>query len=281
MPWIAARPFAVNVKHMRDEMDDNKNRNYIKFLGTAGGRYVVAKQLRYSAGTFLSIKNKNVILDPGPGALLRCAKSRPPIDADKVDAIILSHAHIDHSNDVNAIIDAMTEGGRKKRGTLFAPDDCLNGENAAVLKYLRNYLKDICIMHGSSEYSIDGVFFRTSVRHKHGVETYGMKFEINGFTVAFMTDTGFFPELIDDYKDADILAINVVFYKLNPEYKDTGHICFDEAAQIIEAIKPKKAILTHFGMTMLKANPRILAAQLSERLGIEVTAASDGLTIPI
>ncbi|MBI4733397.1 MAG: MBL fold metallo-hydrolase [Rubrobacteridae bacterium] len=261
--------------------DTDENSNYIKFLGTAGGRYVVAKQLRYSAGTFIKINGKNIILDPGPGSLLRCAKSRPPIDSGKIDAAILSHSHIDHSNDINAIIDAMTEGGRKKRGLLFAPGDCLSGENTVVLGYLRDYLEDIRVMRGGFKYSMDDAVFRTSVRHKHGVETYGVKFDIDGFTVAFMTDTGFFPELIDDYSDADILVINVVLYKPNPEYKDIPHICLQEAADIIEAIKPKKAILTHFGMTMLKANPRIIAAELSERLGSDVIAASDGLTVSI
>ncbi|RKX60208.1 MAG: MBL fold metallo-hydrolase, partial [Thermodesulfobacteriota bacterium] len=40
------------------------------FLGTAGGRYVVAKQLRASAGTLLKINNSYLLLDPGPGTLV-------------------------------------------------------------------------------------------------------------------------------------------------------------------------------------------------------------------
>jgi len=94
--------------------------DHIKFLGTAGARFVVARQLRASAGVFIKMKGSNIILDPGPGTLVRCAKSKPPIDIAALDAVILSHAHIDHTNDANILIDAMTGGGLKKRGILFA-----------------------------------------------------------------------------------------------------------------------------------------------------------------
>ena len=46
-------------------------------------------------------------------------------------------------------------------------------------------------------------------------------------------------------------------------------------------MKPSKAVITHFGMTMLKAKPWALAEQLSNELGIEVIAASDGMTIEL
>ncbi|UCB52854.1 MAG: hypothetical protein JSV10_01825, partial [Candidatus Zixiibacteriota bacterium] len=64
--------------------------NKIKFLGTAGARFVVTKQLLSTAGTWITLEGKNVLLDPGPGTLVRCARSRPPLDPTKLDAIILS-----------------------------------------------------------------------------------------------------------------------------------------------------------------------------------------------
>ena len=35
-----------------------KDNNFIKFLGTAGARYVVARQLRSSAGIWMNIEGK-------------------------------------------------------------------------------------------------------------------------------------------------------------------------------------------------------------------------------
>lgn len=242
----------------------------------------MAKQIRSSAGTFISINGKNIILDPGPGTLVKCAASEPPIDLSKVDAVILSHAHLDHSNDVNVVIDAITEGGLKKRGVLFAPDQCLNGDDAVVLNYLRHYLQEITVLRASSEYHVgEEVAFKTSIRHVHGVETYGIKFDVDGLKVSFMVDTKYFPELIDDYAGSDILILNVVIDKPHPEYGKVQHLYYDDAATLIKAIRPKKAVLTHFGMTMLAAKPWKLAEELSDKLGVDVVPATDGMRIDL
>jgi phosphoribosyl 1,2-cyclic phosphodiesterase len=59
------------------------------------------------------------------------------------------------------------------------------------------------------------------------------------------------------------------------------HLSLDEARAVIAKVRPRKAILTHFGMTMLRARPRELAEGLSKDLGIEVIAASDGMTLEV
>ena len=59
---------------------------FIKFLGTAGARFVMIKQLRASGGVWISVKGKNLLLDPGPGSIVRCASSRPKLDPTTLDA---------------------------------------------------------------------------------------------------------------------------------------------------------------------------------------------------
>ena len=262
---------------MKDRMN---HKNCIKFLGTAGARFVVAKQLRSSAGVYLRMKGRSIILDPGPGTLVRCAKSKPGIDVTKLDALILTHAHIDHSNDVNILIDAMTSGGLKQRGILFAPKECITGENAVVLPYLRGFVQDIALLEPHQKYTIDTVSFSTSGRHQHPVETYGVIFDYYGQKISFMVDTQYFPELTKDYADSDILVMNVVRFTPH-ESGDVMHLSIYDVREIIASLHPKKAILTHFGMTMLKAKPWVVANELSDELGMDVIAASDGMTIEL
>ena len=76
----------------------------IKFLGTAGARFVVIKQLRKSGGIWITLDDTNLLIDPGPGSLLRCLSSKPKLNPKDLDGIILSHKHIDHSNDINIMI---------------------------------------------------------------------------------------------------------------------------------------------------------------------------------
>jgi len=91
-----------------------------------------------------------------------------------------------------------------------------------------------------------------------------------------VVDTKFFPQLPQRYRGCDLLVLNVVRKEWSP---DIDHLSLPEAIEIIQGVRPKLAVLTHFGMTMLRERPWELAAQISEKIGIPVIAASDGLTV--
>jgi len=253
-----------------------KERDFIKFLGTAGARFVMIRQLRASGGLWVSAAGKNILIDPGPGSIVRCAASRPKLDPASLDAIILTHRHLDHSSDINVMIEAMTEGGFKKKGEVFCPRDAL-GEDAVILKYCRAFVEKIELLKPLGDYSVGDFQFQTSMLHIHPVETYGLRFKIKNTSVGLLTDTRYFNDLIDFYK-TDLLIISVVF--LEPR-AGIDHLCLVEAEALIKEIRPKRAVLTHFGMNMLKAKPHIQAEALSQKLGIEVIAARDGMRIEV
>jgi len=255
-------------------------RDYIRFLGTAGARFAVARQLRHSGGTLVRIGGRSIMLDPGPGTLALCASSRPRIDVAALDAVVLTHAHIDHSNDTSVLLDAMTRGGWTRRGALFAPKDCLQGPNRVVMSYLRDFPERIVPIEPRTRYALDGVAFSTSVRHRHGVETYGIRFHGPRGDIAFCVDTGWFDGLPDCYADADTLVINVVLRERHP----TGrilHLGADEAETLIGEARPRRAVLTHFGTPMLDAGPDEVARDMAGRLGIEVVAARDDMILDL
>ena len=58
-------------------------------------------------------------------------------------------------------------------------------------------------------------------------------------------------------------------------------LCIDDAERIIRDAKPRLAILTHYGMTVWRANPKEIAADLTQRIGTEVQAAFDGMSIEV
>jgi len=248
--------------------------DFIKFLGTAGARFVMIKQLRASGGIWISCFGANVLVDPGPGSIVRCAASKPKLDPSKLDGIILTHRHLDHSGDINVMIEAMTEGGFKKRGVVFCPEDAIE-EDPVILKHTRVFPQRLEILKANETYKVGEFEFQTSMRHIHPVETYGLKFQIKNTSVSVLADTKYFKELEDFYK-TDILIICVVF--LEPRM-GIDHLNFSDAEALIRNIKPKKAILTHFGMTMLAAKPHIKAEELTKKFGIDVVAAYDGMTL--
>ncbi len=257
-------------------MAKDEGRAFIKFVGTAGARFVVMKQLRSSGGVWLSSGKTNLYLDPGPGALVRCLSSKPRLDPSGLDGILLSHKHLDHSGDVNVMVEAMTEGGFKKRGVLFAPGDALE-EDPVVFRYVKDYVKEVVVLAEHGVYQVGDISFSTGPRHRHRVETYGLRFKIGSHTVSWITDTRFFPELPNLYR-GEMLVIHVVRFK--PVGDDPiEHLSVEDVRTILEKTRPKVTVLTHFGMTMIQAKPWVVAAELEKELDLRVIAASDGLKI--
>ena len=242
----------------------------ITFLGTAGARIMVASQILASGGLWFDFGDTEILLDPGPGTIVQTARRK--LKATKLKAIILSHKHLDHSGDVNVMIEAMTEGGFRPGGVLFAPRDALDND-PVVLQYVRPFLERIEILQEGGSYHVDGVSFHTPLRHRHPVETYGIVFNAGNHTISCLVDTRYFDELCQHYK-ADLLILNVV--RLEPG-GPFDHLSVPDASEIIKNLKPKVAILNHFGMTMWRAKPWEVAQRLSEETGVRVIAARDGM----
>lgn len=249
--------------------------NFIKFLGTAGARFVVARQIRSSAGTWIELDGNRFLLDPGPGTLLKCASSKPKLFPHLLDAVFLSHIHLDHSCDINAIIESMTDGGMKKRGIVFAPQQAVNSNDKVIFSYLHDFIERFEFLDNMKQFNIGNLNFE-SIAHKHGVETYGFKFVSTSGRISFITDTMFFDGLIEAYQNSDFIIVNVVRNKPS-NAGDVKHLCLDDVLKIINAIKPKVCILTHFGMTMINSKPWLIAEDLQQKTGIKVVAASDGM----
>lgn len=220
----------------------------------------------------------NLFLDPGPGALVKCWSSKPPLKPFMLDGIILTHRHLDHSGDLNALIEAMTEGGLKKRGAVFMPGDALR-EEPILFRYLWPCVERLEVLEAGKSYQIKNITFMTPVRHIHPVETYGVVFYLSKGRVAWVSDTLFFPELSNYYRcECLILNVPVLNYRDSSQIQ---HLCLDDALHLIKEIHPKVAVLTHFGMTMLRARPWELSARLSDETGLKVISAWDGMTIPL
>ena len=250
--------------------DKNPSDNTITFLGTGGARIMVATQILASGGLWLSLDGTEILVDPGPGCIVQTTKRK--LRAEKLSAIILSHRHLDHSGDVNIMVEAMTQGGFKPHGRFFAPADALETE-PVLFSYLKDYLEGIVILQAGKSHTIGNVLFSTPTRHIHPVETYGLLFETSGHTFSYIADTRYFDDLPRIYT-SELLIINVVFLQDNPP---ADHLTVSDVKRIITEVRPKTAILTHFGMSMWRAKPWEIAQRLSQETGIKVIAARDGM----
>ncbi len=243
--------------------------NSITFLGTGGGRFVILSQRRYSGGIWLDIGQK-IILDPGPGSLIRALQYGKR--CDKLDAVLVSHKHLDHYNDAEIMIESMTGGMKKKQGKLVISEP--------ALEYISDYhrsMVDVIAPKNYERFKINELEIQAIPTYNH-FEGIGFKFFTTDGIITYTSDTGFSEDLIKNYKDSKILILNVIF---PGEKESDAHLNTNDAIKIVKEAKPEVAIIQHFGMRMLNAVPELEAKKIEKESGIRTIAVRDGMTINI
>lgn len=246
------------------------------FLGTGGGRTVVFRQLRHSGGMWLHFGGKNIIIDPGPGSLIRMFERG--LEPRDLDAVILSHRHLDHVADVASVVESATDANKNKLELLLAPYDALEGEDPVVLKYTKKGFKRVEITSIGNVYNIEDITIKPLISHIHqGAETYSLEFRYKDKVFVYVPCGRFYEDMLYAYpQNPDMMVFNTTFLKPNLNYY---HLSAEEVERILEKVKPKKSVITHFSLQMLKAVPKKVAEDMSKRMALNVIAAEDGMKI--
>lgn len=253
--------------------------NFIKYLGTSGGRFSMIRQLRSTGGLWFRYGGIQGVIDPGPGSLAHICSSRPALDAASADVVMLTHKHIDHSTDVNVIVEAMTHGGFDLRGMLVATDDSLRGADPVVLKYSQKRIPKIKIPEEGGKIELGKDVVAEPVIHlHHGVDCFGYIFRKEGLREwGIISDSRMMPYFRSRYSACDFLSINATFPDRKPRL---DHISIAEARDLLTKIHPKLAVLTHLGAMLTSGD----GAHFLENLDLPETrlvAATDGMTIDL
>ena len=247
------------------------------FLGTGGGKYVPAKQIKATGGIILQYGSTQLHIDPGPGALVKAKELG--INPRNTIAVLSSHAHLNHCNDVNAIISAMTYSGEDKHGILIASLSVVKGTDDAppyLTPFHASCVEKIIALEQGQKIAINEIEIQaTKCRHKDPT-TIGFKISTPHFTIGYTSDTDYLQQLEKDFSKSDILILNV----RDPfHYKTKGNLNSEEAIKLINKVRPKLAIIQHFDIKMINVNPLYEARDIKKQTKIEVIAARDGMVI--
>ncbi|WP_409197788.1 MBL fold metallo-hydrolase [Methanobrevibacter acididurans] len=251
----------------------------ITFLGSGGGRFATISQKRMTGGFRIDdFAGKNYYIDPGPGALVRSYQFG--LNPTTIDGVFVSHTHTDHYNDAEILIEAMTRGMTKNYGVIMGSQSVCEGYKKwgpAISDYHKSKSLNIVLKPGEVKRTKD--FTIKGTKTIHGDPTgVGFQMKAGNITVSYTSDTKYFPELYKYHKDADILIASV----LRPGTKSIkGHMCTNNFSNLVNEVKPKLAIMTHFGFKMLNSNPVNEAKKVMRKTGVKTIAAFDGLKIDI
>jgi phosphoribosyl 1,2-cyclic phosphodiesterase len=245
----------------------------ILFLGTGGGRWMTITQ-RLHTGGFRIHDTQNIHVDPGTGAVARVSAKR--ISPLSTNAVFVSHCHPDHYTDAEVFIEAMTKGMTKKAGIVGASKSVLLGNHElgpAISNYHKSKLKSEQVMLPGDTLKIGDIGVEALPTRHSDPDCIGFKFFTDQGVISYTSDTEYFEEMADSYRDSTLMIINVIRPR-NERLK--WHLCSDEVIKILNEVKPQTAIITHFGMKMVSV-ARKEAGRIEKETGVTTIAARDGM----
>ncbi len=248
----------------------------LTFIGTGGGRFATIFQKRATGGMYVADRGILIHVDPGPGALVKMYDLG--LDPTQTDAILVSHCHPDHYNDAEILTEAMTMGGKYKRGVVIGSESVIKGKGdyRPMSKYHQSLAREVKTAHPGDEFTLKE-WYRVEITPAHHSDptTVGFKMHLNNGIISYISDTEFFDGLIEAHKGARVL---VVCMTRPLEGKIPFHMSTEDAAELIEGVKPEFAILTHLGMKVIP-DATEQATWITEKTGIPTIAAKDGMRI--
>ena len=247
----------------------------ITFIGTGGGRFATIFQHRKTGGIYIAEKGLLMHVDPGPGALVEMYAL--DLNPTQTDVIFVSHAHPDHYNDAEILIEAMTMGGKIKRGMLIGSESVIEGVNnyRPISFYHKSLVSDVVVAKPGKKIIVKDFEMSITPAIHSDETTVGFQINLSSGKLSYTSDTQIFDELITAHRGCRVLIVCLT-RPLNG--KIPFHLSTEDAAKLIEGVKPEVAILTHMGLkTIPKAAEQ--ANWISEKTGIPTISAFDGMRL--
>jgi ribonuclease BN (tRNA processing enzyme) len=200
------------------------------------------------SGYLVEDDGTRVLLDCGPGVL---AKMREREEWPRVDAIAITHFHLDHWGDLVPWVWGAQFGPAHD---LERPQLWLPPGGRTVLAELGERLGRPDMFEAAFEvhefqrgvpFSV-GEIEVTALKVLHyDLDAYGFRVSANGSVLAYSGDSGPSDALAELARDADLFVCEATLEEPNPEGGTRGHLAADEADDAFRRSGAKRLLLTH------------------------------------
>ena len=208
------------------------------------------------AAYWVTVDGHPILMDPGPGALVRLVKSgEAPRGVDHIDRVLLTHLHPDHSGDLVALLFAFHSPVPTATGPVImcgpvGLNRLLEQLRGIYGRWLVPRLRELVVREippgtvlehpggGRVEaFAVD----HTQDRLSEGCLGYRF-FDADGRLVVFSGDTGPCAGLEEAARGADLLVVEC---STPDELATPGHMAPKDVGKVCNAARPRRVVLTH------------------------------------
>ncbi len=242
------------------------------------------------AAYWLVVDGQGVLLDPGPGALVRLVRQPgAPDSVDDVDTVLLSHLHLDHTADLAPLLFAshsvLARNPRPLR--LWGPPGLATylGKLGEVYgDWLAPRARELVVreLAAGDVLPLGPAGGRvTSFAANHDESRFGgvcLGFRVvdaAGAVLTYSGDTGPCPELTAAARGSQVLVVEC---STPDELASPGHMCPSRVAELCRETRPGRVVLTH--LYPLVAG-RGAAGDVTRACGVACEEAQDGLVVRV
>ena len=229
-----------------------------------------------TAGYLLSHEETTVWVDAGSGTLAALQRLMDPAE---LDALVVSHSHVDHSVDVFPLYHYLRFGSIRERPLpLIAPDGVVDKLDAYVDSGGGSHFAEVFASRPAR--SGDRIVVGSLVLHigsaDHPVPTLQLRAEAGGRSCAYSADTGTGSQLVELAYGANTLIAEATFQ--GPTKPAPHHLTATEAGQVAQAAGVERLVLTHLLPTL---DPNRSIEEAAAVFDGDVMMAAPGLNVTI
>ena len=154
--------------------------------------------------------------------------------------------------------------------------DDFSNFNPAISSYHRSLPEKIIVARAGDESVIKGMNVQCTPTHHSDPTALGFRFFSSNGIISYTGDTELSADIITAHQGSRLLIVNLT----RPlRAKVPMHMCTEDASTLIRETSPEMAIVTHFGLRLIREGVKVQTKFIEEHSGVRTIGAEDLMSV--